>query len=64
MSILRDTSYQWTHIQGFHNYSRLLLLWLMGIPRLVASMLQVNILLTMAKDIGGIRPIVICEVFF
>ncbi len=34
-----------------------------GIPRSVALMLRVNILLTMAKDINGLRPIVVSEVF-
>jgi hypothetical protein len=34
------------------------------IPWLVALVLEVNILLAMAKDIGGFRPIVIKKVFF
>jgi hypothetical protein len=34
------------------------------IPRLVALVLGASRLLAMAKDIGGLRPIIIGEVFF
>jgi hypothetical protein len=34
------------------------------IPKSVALVLEVNKLLTMAKDINGLRPIIVGEVFF
>jgi hypothetical protein len=58
MNISRDVSYQKTHLQGFRNYSKLLLLLFVGISLVLGA----NRLLAMANDTNGFYPIAIGDV--
>jgi len=64
MNSFQNVSYQRTHPQGFRNYSRLLLLLLMGCPQVNGLNVGVDKLLAMAKNTNGLYPITIGKMFF